>query len=341
MPSIASRTAAPKAQLFALDGHGGSRSADLQDFAEGSATLGADGFCFAWVHSAPHSADADQTTTHAELALFNLDSFVFDALTASETRPRCTVHGDGVILNLRGVNLNEGAAPEDMISARFWIEGKVIIGVWKRPLKAIGDLFDSMARGKAPETPGDLIAKLALRLSDRAEPIVAELNEAIDSLEDELIDSSTLQSVRRKLAVLRHSATTLRRYMFPQRDALSTLEIEDLSWLKDQDRSRLREAADRVTRLAEELDAIRDRAQIVQDQIMDRRAETMNSQMLLLSIVAAIFLPLGLLTGLLGVNVGGIPLANNAWGFAVVCVVLVMVSIGQIWLFKRMGMFGK
>jgi zinc transporter len=93
--------------------------------------------------------------------------------------------------------------------------------------------------------------------------------------------------------------------------------------------------------MAEELEAIRDRAQIVQDQIMDRRAETMNSQMLLLSIVAAIFLPLGLLTGLLGVNVGGIPLANSSWGFAIVCAILIVVSIGQIWLFKRLGMFGK
>jgi zinc transporter len=310
--------------------------ADLQDFVDNSATIGPDGFSFAWVY-----AGDGQTTTDAELALFDLDSYVLEALTAAESRPRCTVHGDGVILNLRGVNLNEGADPEDMISVRFWIQGQVVIGVWKRPLKAISDLFDAMARGKAPETPGDLIAKLTLRLSDRAEPIVAELNEAIDTLEDDLSDSTQLQHARHRLALIRHSATTLRRYMFPQRDALTTLEIEDVSWLKDHDRSRLREAADRVTRMAEELDAIRDRAQIVQDQITDRRAETMNSQMLLLSIVAAIFLPLGLLTGLLGVNVGGIPLASSSWGFAIVCALLVVVCIGQVWLFRRLGMFGK
>jgi zinc transporter len=51
-----------------------------------------------------------------------------------------------------------------------------------------------------------------------------------------------------------------------------------------------------VARLGEELDAIRDRAQIVQDQIMDARAEAMNPQMLILSVVAAVFLPLGLIT---------------------------------------------
>ncbi|MBU2934937.1 MULTISPECIES: zinc transporter ZntB [Pacificibacter] len=323
----------PKVQLFALDGHGAARAADLQEFSVTPESTDAGVFGFAWVY-----CGTDRDAAAAELALFHLDHFVIDALTADETRPRCTVHGDGVIINLRGVNLNDGADPEDMISVRLWVEKGRIISVWKRPLKAIADMFDAMERGKAPETPGDFIAKLSLRLSDRAEPIVAALNEEIDTLEDTLADGP-LSEARRTLADIRHTATVLRRYMFPQRDALTTLEIEDVSWLLPQDRSRIREAADRVTRMAEELDAIRDRAQIVQDQIMDQRAEAMNRQMLLLSIVAAIFLPLGLLTGLLGVNVGGIPLAKNPWGFAIVCVILGVVCAGQIWLFKRMKMF--
>jgi zinc transporter len=323
----------PSVQLFALDGRGAARTADLQEFSSTSDAMDTGVFGFAWMYC---GTDIEAAT--AELALFHLDHFVTEALIAEETRPRCTVHGDGVIINLRGVNLNDGADPEDMISVRLWVEKSRIIGVGKRPLKAIADIFDAMERGKAPETPGDFIAKLSLRLSDRAEPVVAALNEEIDTLEESLMDGP-LSEARRTLADIRHTATALRRYMFPQRDALTTLEIEDVSWLLPQDRSRIREAADRVTRMAEELDAIRDRAQIVQDQIMDQRAEAMNRQMLLLSIVAAIFLPLGLLTGLLGVNVGGIPLAQNPWGFAIVCVTLGVVCAGQIWLFKRMKMF--
>jgi zinc transporter len=101
----------------------------------------------------------------------------------------------------------------------------------------------------------------------------------------------------------------------------------------------LREAAERVTRLGEELDAIRDRAQVIHDQIMDRRAETMNRQMLILSVVAALFLPLGLLTGLLGVNVGGIPGADNPWAFEILCGLLVLIGAAQFWFFKRIGLF--
>ena len=107
------------------------------------------------------------------------------------------------------------------------------------------------------------------------------------------------------------------------------------------DRSRLREATERMTRLAEELDAIRDRAQVVQDQILEMRSEAMNRQMLVLSVVAATLLPLGLITGLLGVNVGGIPGSENPWAFWEVCGILVAVSLFQLWLFRKMGLIGR
>lgn len=181
-----------------------------------------------------------------------------------------------------------------------------------------------------------MIAKLALRLADRAEPTVAELNERVDALEERALDDSVIQS-RGELADIRRTAIVLRRYMVPQRGALTTLEIEDLGWLADRDRARLREAAERVTRLGEDLDAIRDRSQVVHDQMMDLRAEQMNRNMLVLSVVAAIFLPLGLLTGLLGINVGGIPGTTYNGAFAIVCGLLVAIVLVQLWLFRRFG----
>ncbi len=133
----------------------------------------------------------------------------------------------------------------------------------------------------------------------------------------------------------------LRRHMAPQRDALSTFEIEDLPWISSEYRPRMREATERMTRLSEELDAIRDRAQVVQDQIMDTRAEAMNRQMLILSVVAAIFLPLGLITGLLGINVGGVPGVENRWSFWIVTILLVIIGVLLAWVFKRIGMLGR
>ncbi|MEZ5714364.1 MAG: zinc transporter ZntB [Paracoccaceae bacterium] len=269
-----------------------------------------------------------------------LDSVILDALTAAETRPRCTLHGDGALLNLRGVNLNPGAEPEDMVSLRLWVTGRLVVSAQLRQLKALLDVVDAARRGQGPDSPAELIARLALRMADRAEPVVAGLNERIDDLEEAVLqDAGGVH--RGALADMRRVAIVLRRYLAPQRDALSTLEIEDLSWIRSHDRSRLREATERMTRLAEELDAIRDRAQVVQDQILEMRSEAMNRQMLVLSVVAAVFLPLGLITGLLGINVGGIPGTDTPWAFWAVCALLVAVVGFQLWLFKKMGLIGK
>ena len=290
---------------------------------------------FLWLHIRRDSEEGS-----ACLSRIGLDQFILDALTAEETRPRCTVHGDGVLLNLRGVNLQPGAEPEDMVSVRFWIERGRIVGAWRRPLHAIEDLIEAISRGQAPSTPGELIARTALRLADRAEPAVADLNEALDDLEEAALFGNLSAETRKDLPRIRQKAIALRRFMVPQRDALTTMEIEDLGWLSERDRSRLREAAERVTRLGEELDAIRDRAQIVHDQIMDERAERMNRNMLVLSVVAAVFLPLGLVTGLLGINVGGIPGATSDTAFLVVCGLLAAIAALQVCLVRRFGLLG-
>jgi zinc transporter len=317
---------------YRFDGHGKAHRIDPGDACDRSARP-ADGFL--WVH-----VRRDSEEGRAFLLRLGIDSYIFDALTAEETRPRCTVHGDGVVLNLRGVNLMPGAEPEDMVSVRLWIEGDRIVGAGRRTLHAVEDMIESLARGQAPTSPGEFVARLALRLADRAEPAVADLNEELDDLEEATLEGDFSADVRRDLPRIRQRAIALRRFMVPQRDALTTMEIEELDWLAERDRSRLREAAERVTRLGEELDAIRDRAQVVHDQIMDERAEKMNRNMLILSVVTAIFLPLGLVTGLLGINVGGIPGEQSEIAFFVVCGLLVALAALQIYIVRRIGLLG-
>jgi len=322
----------PPILAYAFDGKGAAREIGT-DAAGASATEDAG---FVWAHVGYETETGGRWLADAS----GLDASLVEALTAPETRPRCAVHtsaeGAGVFINLRGVNLHEGAEPEDMISIRMWVCERRIVSAWRRPLHALRDVLDSIEREQAPASPGDFVARVALRLADRAEPVVAALNETVDDMEEEVLASDTPTGLRARLADVRRTAILLRRYMFPQRDALSTLAIEDLPWLSSRERSRLREATDRITRLAEELDAIRDRAAVVHDQIVEQRGEAMNRSMLILAVVAAIFLPLGLLTGLLGINVGGVPGADTSWAFWAVCGLLGVATVFQIWLFRRL-----
>ncbi len=310
-----------------LDGQGGARPISPDAASDRALPAGA----VLWVH-VQQSPGEDGAWLNA----LGGDTIVAGALMAEETRPRCTLYQGGVLMNLRGVNLEPGEDPEDMVSLRIWAGPARIVTLTRRPVQAALDLIAHCEGGTGPASASEVIAQLALRLADRAEPVVADLNERIDDLED-AVEAGTGAPPRRELAEIRRVSIQLRRYMFPQRDALSTLEIEPLPWVGAAQRSALREATERVTRLAEELDAIRDRAQVVHDHIMDARAEAMNRQMLLLSVVTAVFLPLGLITGLLGINVGGMPGAASPYAFWIVCALLLGLGAALLAVFGRLG----
>jgi zinc transporter len=263
------------------------------------------------------------------------EPLVAEALTRQDTRPRAAVEGDGLILILRGVNLNPDADPEDMVSLRLWVSDALVISTRIRRLMAVTSLGEQMKTGRGPASPAALVAILAAGLTARMTPVVASLADTAADLEERSVDGPG--GLRGELAELRRSAIALRRYVAPQREALARL-YQEIHPLFDADaRSSLRETADQITRLVEELDAVRDRSAILNDQLADARAEEMNRAMLLLSVVAAIFLPLGFLTGLLGINVGGLPGAAWPFAFAVVCAACASLAAGLVLVFRRKG----
>ena len=117
---------------------------------------------------------------------------------------------------------------------------------------------------------------------------------------------------------------------------MTRLYNERVPWLSDMERMELREVADSTTRYIEELDASRERAIVIQEELMSQISEQMDKRMYVLSMVAAIFLPLGFLTGLLGINVGGIPGAEYKGSFYIFCGVLILVSFIQLYIFKKL-----
>lgn len=263
------------------------------------------------------------------------DPLVAEALTREDTRPRCTPHGDGMIIILRGVNLNPNSEPEDMVSIRLFVTHDRIISTRIRKLMAVTRLKESIEAGDAPFDPSTFMALLGKGLTERMDPIVKGLADRIDELEEESLDRTS--GLRTELADIRRATIALRRYVSPQKEALWKLAQGHGDVISGPALAALRETGDQVTRLVEELDAVRERSAILNDQLTDKRAEEMNATMLLLSVVAAIFLPLGFLTGLLGINVGGMPGADYALAFWLVSGLCVGIGAGLLWMFKRRG----
>ena len=234
---------------------------------------------------------------------------------------------------MRGVNLNPGADPDDMVAIRLWIEPHRAISLRHRRLAAIRDLRDSIRDGQGPRNAGDLLADIAGRLAHRMAPVITNLDDEAGELEADVIGDRG-EAVKTQVAVLRRRAIQLRRYIAPKRDAMIDLGSERVPWLDDQQRGRLQETANRVSRFVEDLDASRERAQITHDELNTILSEQMNRNTYVLSVVAAIVLPPSLVVGVLGMNIDAIPFADHPWAFAIVCGVLVGVAAIQFWVFR-------
>lgn len=263
-----------------------------------------------------------------------IDPVLCEALVAEDTRPRVVSSKNSLLLILRGVNFNPGADPEDMVALRMWYDEHRIITMRHRKVMAIEDIHKNIEADKGPATPAEFLVMVANRLVDRMGDIVADLDDTVDELEETILTAESYE-LRPKLANVRRQSISLRRYMAPQRDVLARLQSERISWLNDIDRVHIREIAERTARFIDDIDSARDRASITQEELNNRLSEQMNKTMYILSIVAAIFLPLGLLTGLLGINVGGIPGTESKTAFTVVTLFLIGLAVIEVWIFKR------
>ncbi|AXX96377.1 MULTISPECIES: zinc transporter ZntB [Arcobacter] len=283
-----------------------------------------------WVHFDYSSKEAIEWIRNKS----NIDSVAIDALLTEETRPRTTVLGEALLIALRGVNLNPNSKPEDMISIRLYISPNMIISTRKRNLLSVTEIIEDLKSGIGPKSSSEFLVQLTLRVTDRMDNVIDEIQDRTDFLEENLIDSTTTE-LRNEILSIRRETIVLKRYLTPQKEALVKLYNEKIPWIDEYQRIELRETNDQLMRHIEELDTIRDKVILIQEELANSMSEQMNRKMYVLSIISAIFLPLTFLTGLLGINIGGIPGANNENAFLVFSLLLVIVVTIQFIIFKK------
>ncbi|MCH4894192.1 MULTISPECIES: CorA family divalent cation transporter [unclassified Sphingomonas] len=287
-----------------------------------------------WIH-------LHETTQAARDWLINvakLSELAADALTATETRPRCDALGEAALVNLRGLSTSTDMTMSDpLASIRIHAQGTRVLSVCRLPLNALGPVCARVAAGEVRDA-GDLIAEIAVAITEELDPVIAELGDDLDDCE-EMLDARKVFALRRAVSSARVQAIGYRRFLNPQRVAIEKLSLLPFSWLEEEDRLHLNAAADRAARMAEELEAIRERAALLHETLTDLRAELIDQRALAISVVAIVFLPLTFLTGLLGMNVDGIPYAHEPWAFWGVVAASTLVALATFGYFIRRRWF--
>ena len=280
-----------------------------------------------WLH-----LDWDTPLAHQLLVeTFGVDPVVAEALVEEDTRPRSVAVPGGELVILRGVNLTPGAEPEDMISLRMLIDDKRVITLTRRALRSIADIKNAIDAGTGPHTTGEFLAMLLEKLIDRVGPVLAQLEDAIDEEEDDLVEGK-LSHVESTLVGVRGRIIKLRRYLAPQREALMRLSHEKLAWVSPEERARLAETANQLTRSIEDLDEFRERAQVIQEEIGLYYNRRLTRSTYVITMAASVLVPLNLVAGLMGMNVGGIPGKDSPYAFWVIAALFILLgAIVYLW----------
>jgi zinc transporter len=192
----------------------------------------------------------------------------------------------------------------------------------------------ALETGKGPDSPTVLFVDLAADW-------VARFSREVTTLDRETFEIEELQANPGRYDLidavhgLRRRATLQRRRVAAMRDAVQAVELASFPPLLDQ-QDRWRTIVRGVDGMAALLESVVDRVRALDDHLQHRLSAMLNDRLYILTLISAIILPLSFLTGLLGVNIGGIPMRESPWAFAVLCAVLVLLGFGQYKLAQRL-----
>ncbi|GHU02482.1 zinc transport protein ZntB [Alphaproteobacteria bacterium] len=311
-----------------LNGKGGARQmtpAQLDKWTPAKGTL--------WLHFDLGAADtADWLASKSRL-----DPVIVDTILEENTpRPRCTQFGDGLLVVLRAVNANPGLEPDDMVYLHIWVEAKRIITFRRQPMVGIRYIRRNLNYGVGPSSAASMLDEICSTVTDRIHDTVMNLEDILDDVEDDLVNARLTDGLMGTISETRRQLSTIRRYLAPQRDIMDSIGRQTVPWLDKKARFQLKEIAARLFRSLEDIDNLWERCSINIDEINSKRNEQTKRNMYMISMLATFFLPLTFVTGLLGANVGGIPLSDYEHGFAVVTATIVAMGAAMLVWFKKM-----
>lgn len=304
-----------------LDGKGAARPLENDDIIDREHPC--------WLHlnyTQPESADWLASTPL-------LPNYVRDALAGESLRPRVTRMGEGTLITLRCINGSTDERPDQLVAMRVYMDERLIVSTRQRKVLALDDVINDLKEGTGPEDCGGWLVDVCDALTEHASEFIEELHDKIIDLEDNLLDQQI--PPRGFLALLRKQLIVMRRYMAPQRDVYARLASERLSWMNDDQRRRMQDIADRLGRGLDEIDACIARTAVMSDEIAQVIQESLSRRTYTMSLMAMVFLPSTFLTGLFGVNLGGIPGGAYRFGFSVFCIMLVVLIGGVAWWLHR------
>ena len=273
-------------------------------------------------------------------AHFKLHPLALEDVLSGPQRPKVERYPDHYFIILRMLRCLTPGVPEiddeqvSIFYGRDWV-----ITVQERPG---GDVFEPVrdairqARGRVRETGADYLAYLLLdAVVDGLFPVLEAVSDRVETLESE-----TLEAAPRALQALQHTRRTvlsLRRAIWPTREAIGVLQREDSPLIATETRMFLRDSHDHAVQALELVEALRETLAGMIDVFLSVQNQRLNEVMKVLTVMATLFIPLTFIASIYGMNFESMPELHWRYGYAWALGLMAATAGALMLFFRRKG----
>jgi magnesium transporter len=221
----------------------------------------------------------------------------------------------------------------------FWSGDPALVEPIRQRLRATGGSGRIRRRGA-----DYLLYCLVDAAVDASFPVLEALRDRIETLEDDLLERPSEESIA-EIHVLRRKLALMRRLVLPGQEALGRLLRSDDSPLSPATRRYVHDVLDHQLRIGDTIDNLVEVTRSLHELHLMSVSHRMNDVMKLLTVIATIFIPLTFIAGVYGMNFDpdaspwNMPELRARFGYPLVMLLFAAIGIGMAWMFRRRGWF--
>jgi zinc transporter len=266
----------------------------------------------------------------------NLPEAFYDSLHSRIGSTRLEVEADSLVAVIHDVQFDFSFDVSSVTTAILAIDPGLLVSVRLRPLRSV-DLLRSAVRANHPfGSTAQLLAHLLLDQAGVLIEIVRDTAIRADQIEDRLL-ANRIATSRGDLGALRRVLVRLQRLLAPEPAALFRMLHRPPGWITGDDIQGLQQAAEEFSAAVGDSTAMAERLKLLQEELTALVTEQTNRTLFVLTLVTVLALPINLVAGLFGMNVGGIPFSGNVNGFFIIIATLLGLTsvLAYVFLLQR------
>jgi magnesium transporter len=269
--------------------------------------------------------------------IFGFHELAIEDALAALHHPKIESYGNYLYVILHGIDFQ---AAEHQFATRdtdFFLGKTYLVTIRHalgRSIPQVLELCDKGGEHLMQEGPFALAHRIIDRMVDHYRPEVDKLADKLDEMEQEVFDNPEPRLIRIMLG-LKRDVASLRRVVLPQRDVVGRLARREFPEITESIAYRFRDVYDHLVRLTDEAVYFQDRLSGLLEAHVSNTSNRLNQVMKVLTLIATVFMPLTVLTGIYGMNVDLPELpGGRAMQFWWIMAMLTGTSAGLVWFFK-------